>query len=152
MSGYTTKTKNKDSSDENFSFRVCISSRTFGQFLFELVWTTEFVITLWYWLGAATLRINHSGRLAIYAVIAHSLPFSLIVIDTIFNMIKFRLIHFICFQPIYITYGIVNWLYVKLQLGPGPIYPYRTGDNGNTYTVMEGGASHKGLKTILKRA
>ena len=96
------------------------------------------MITLWYWLGAATLGIHHSGRLAIYAVIAHSLPFSLIVIDNIFNMIRFKLLHFLWFQPIYIAYGIANWLYVKLNLGPKPIYPYITWDNWTTYTVLVG--------------
>lgn len=108
------------------------------QFLFELVWTTELVITLWFWIAAVVLDLKRSGFNVAYAIISHTVPFIFIGVENVFNGIRFRRYDFLALQLVYIPYGVLNWLCVKLKLGPSPVYPHVTWDNWATVLAIVG--------------
>jgi len=109
-----------------------------AQFLFELVWATEVVTTLWFWVAVIVLQLEHKGFDIVYAIVAHTVPFVFVGVDNIFNCIRFRLYDFLLLQLVYVPYGIVNWLCVKLKLGPNPVYPYITWNNWATFLAIFG--------------
>jgi len=109
-----------------------LSNEKAAHYLFELAWSTEFVVAGCYWIGSIFFTLERTMNQRISSYIVHSVPFSLLVIDTILNSIRFQKMHFILLQPVYIAYGIVNWMFVHFKIGPNPIYPRVTWDNWET--------------------
>eukprot|EP01022_Parablepharisma_sp_SALTPOND_P009854 TRINITY_DN1406_c0_g1_i2.p2 TRINITY_DN1406_c0_g1~~TRINITY_DN1406_c0_g1_i2.p2 ORF type:complete len:209 (-),score=2.92 TRINITY_DN1406_c0_g1_i2:84-710(-) len=109
-----------------------VSNEKVALFLFELSWSTEFVIAGFYWIGSIFFTIERTPNQEISSYIVHSVPFILLFGEILLNSIQFQKLHFVLLQPIYISYGVVNWLYVHYALGPIPLYPYVTWDNWQT--------------------
>ena len=118
-------------------------------FLLELAWSTEFVIFLCYWVGSIFFQVERTTKQKASSYVIHSVPFCLLFLEMLLNRTRFHLPHFILFHLVYVPYGVVNWLYVRLGMGQDPIYPYVTWDNWQTALAVSLGEAFAFLGFFL---
>jgi hypothetical protein len=101
-------------------------------FLFEIAWTTEFVIFFCYWLGSLFWTVERTLKAKISSYIIHSVPFALLFVELLITRTRYFKAHYFLFQLLYVPYGFVNWAYLHWHIGSGPVYPNFTWDNWGT--------------------
>ncbi len=109
-----------------------VTNEKVAVYLFALSWSTEVMISSCYWLGCIFFTIERNTNQKVSSYVIHTVPFLLLLGEIILNSIRYTKMHFVLLQPVYVSYGIVNWLYVFLKLGGPWIYPNVTWDNWAT--------------------
>ena len=109
-----------------------VCSWQLSTFLFEIAWSTEFVIFFCYWFSSIFWTVERTLKAKISSYIIHSVPFALLLLELAFTRTRYFKAHFFLFQLLYIPYGFVNWAYLHWHIGSGPVYPYITWNNWAT--------------------
>jgi len=108
-------------------------------FLYEVSWAAEFSITFCHWITFPFITRERTSLEWAATYIVHLLPFILLTIELLFCSMRFDKTHLLYMAPLYFVYGVVCYLYTKLNLGYQiSVYPGVTWDNLQTIGSMLG--------------